>query len=111
MSSPSSALWAAASENMSGKMRAPRCSNGTRSAHSPRLPPTIDGDADSSSPWRPSNGCGRKREVQSMTFLSMPGIDMLYSGDAMMKASLASRRRCSSWAPGGMPSAVSTSPS
>lgn len=41
--------WCArASENMSGYTRAPRCSSGMRSAHRPRLPPTIDGEADSS---------------------------------------------------------------
>ena len=55
---------------MSGKIRAPRCSSGTRSAQRPRLPPASEGDAESRSPWRPSNGCGRKREVQSIRFLS-----------------------------------------
>ena len=54
----SKARCAWASENMSGYSRAPRCSNGTRSAHSPRLPPPIDGDADMSSPWRSLNGWG-----------------------------------------------------
>src|SRR5436309_80654 len=43
--SPSNALWACASENMSGYIRAPRCSKGTLSAQSPRLPPTIDAKA------------------------------------------------------------------
>jgi long-chain acyl-CoA synthetase len=52
------ARWARARENMSGYSRAPRCSNGTRSAHRPRLPPLIDGDADISNPCRSLNGCG-----------------------------------------------------
>src|SRR5262249_5979308 len=46
MLSPASALCAIASENMSGKMRAPRCSSGTRRDQRPRLPPASDGDAD-----------------------------------------------------------------
>jgi hypothetical protein len=41
----------------------------------------------------------------------MPGIEALYSGDEMMKASLSTRRRRSSSAPLGMPSAFSASPS
>jgi len=51
------------------------------------LPPPIDGDAERRSAWwwRPSKVCGRKREVQSIRFLSRPGIDPLYSGAAMMK--------------------------
>jgi hypothetical protein len=38
------------------------------------------------------NGCGRTRETQSMTFFSTPGIDALYSGEAMMNASFATGR-------------------
>lgn len=64
-----------------------------RSVHRPRLPPASDGDAESNSPCRPSNGRGRKREVQSIRFLITPGIEPLYLGEEMMKASLASRRR------------------
>src|SRR5436190_15270874 len=66
---------------MSGYSRAPRCSSGTRTAHSPRLPPDIDGDADISSPARSLNGCGLRRETQSIAFLSTPGIEALFSGD------------------------------
>ena len=69
----------------------------------------IEGDADIRSPCLPLNGCGRKREVQSMTFFRTPGIEALYSGDAIMTASAVtsrSRRRC---APAGMPSSVCTS--
>jgi hypothetical protein len=61
-------------------MRAPRCSKGTRRAQTPRLPPTIDGDADSSRPCRSWKGCGWQRETQSTAFLSAPGIEALYSG-------------------------------
>src|SRR6185503_3958247 len=53
---------------MSGYTRTPRCSSGTRSAHNPRLPPTIDGDADRSSACLPLNGCGLNRDTQSITF-------------------------------------------
>ena len=68
---------------MSGYTRAARCSNGTRSADRPRLPPTIEGDADSSKPWR---GCGRKRDTQSIAFLSSPGTDALDSGEEITNA-------------------------
>ena len=86
--------------------RAPRCSNGMRSDHSPRLPPTIDGDAESNSACFPLNGCGRKRDAQSTAFFSAPGIDALYSGEAMMNASAALIRRQSACAPSGGPSVV-----
>src|SRR5687767_5303631 len=95
---------------MSGYTRAPRCSSGMRSDQRPRLPPTIEGDADMSIPYRRVNGCGLKRDVQSMTFLSTPGIEALYSGDTMMKPSLASSRSLRRLAPSGMPSR-SSSPS
>jgi hypothetical protein len=49
-------------------------------------------EADMSKPWRVSNGCGRNREVQSIRFLIVPGMEPLYSGDEMMKASFASSR-------------------
>lgn len=42
---------------------------------------------------------------------NVPGIEPLYSGDEMMKASFASSRLRSSCAPCGIPLAVSTSPS
>src|SRR5579862_5991854 len=107
-----SIAWcASASENMSGYTRAPRCSSGTRNDQRPRLPPLIDGDADISRHCLPLNGCGRIRDVQSITFLRIPGMELLYSGDAMMKASVfisLSRRRC---APEGTPAPCSTSPS
>src|SRR5687768_4511474 len=96
---------------MSGYTRAPRCSRGMRSDQSPRLPPTIDGDADMSIPYRRVNGCGLKRDVQSMTFLSRPGIEALYSGDTRMKPSLPSRRSFSRTAPSGMCPSCSSSPS
>jgi hypothetical protein len=80
-----------------------------RSDHSPRLPPTIDGDADISSAWRPLNGCGRKRDAQSMVFFRYPGTDALYSGLAMMNASAASSRSRSRSAPGGIASFCSAS--
>ncbi len=86
------------------KTRAPRCSSGTRSDHNPRLPSTIEGEADSSMQCRPLNGCGRDREPQSMLLSSIPGIAAFYSGLAMTKASAASSRRRSSTLPAGMPS-------
>src|SRR5437868_424775 len=82
-----------------------------RSAQRPRLPPTIEGDADSNIACRPLKGCGLKRDTQSMTFFNTPGMDELYSGDAMMTASAAFRRRHSSRAPAGTPSSRSTSKS
>jgi len=45
---------------------------GDSQRHRPWLPPPSEGDADSSSPCRPSNGCGRRREVQSIKFLRVP---------------------------------------
>jgi hypothetical protein len=54
---------------------------------------------------------GSQRGVQSITFLNMPGIEPLYSGDETMKASLSTRRRLSSSAPFGIPWALSASPS
>ena len=58
----------------------------------------------------PLNGCGRKRDTQSIAFLSTPGIDALYSGDAIMNASLVDASRSAS-APAGKPSLACTSPS
>jgi hypothetical protein len=46
-----------------------------------------------------------------MRFFNAPGIDALYSGDAITNPSAASRRRRSSSAPAGMPSSRSRSPS
>jgi hypothetical protein len=74
------------------------------------LPPPSDGDADMRSPCFPSNGCGRKRDVQSIKFLIVPGIEALY-GDETMKASLARSRSWSAFAPAGMPCLASLSPS
>src|SRR5207253_8505781 len=62
-------------------------SSGTRSAHRPRLPPAMDGEADSRSACLPLNGCGRNRDTQSIRFFSSPGIDPLYSGEAMTNPS------------------------
>ena len=107
-SSPN-AWCACASENMSGYTRAPRCSSGTRRAQSPRLPPAMEGEADMRSPCRPLNGCGRIRLAQSMMFLRTPGIDALYSGEAMRNASAASSRSLSRNAPGATPLPTSTS--
>ena len=94
---------------MSGYTREPRCSSGTRSDQRPRLPPTIDGEADSKNACLPLNGCGRNRDTQSIRFFRSPGIDPLYSGDAMTNASFPSTRRFSSVAPGGKPSFACTS--
>jgi hypothetical protein len=102
-------LVAWASENMSGYSLAPRCSSGTRRAHSPRLPPDIDGDADISSPARSLNGCGLRRDTQSIEFLSTPGIEALYSGAATTNPLQASRQRRNSSAPSGNPSSYWTS--
>src|SRR5712692_1613723 len=88
---------------MSGNTHAPRCSKGMRTAHRPRLPPTMDGDAESSKPCRSLNGCGRYRDTQSIAFLSSPGIEELYSGETTTKASLASSRRRNASTPGGNP--------
>ena len=68
----------------------------------PRLPPTIEGEADSSA-CRSWKGCGWKRETQSTEFLSTPGIEALYSGEQTTNASEASSRRRSSSAPAGNP--------
>jgi hypothetical protein len=56
-------------------------------------------------------GCGLNRDTQSIAFLSSPGIDALYSGDAMTKASESSRRARSASAPLGKPSRSCTSAS
>jgi hypothetical protein len=60
-------------------------------------------------PLRPLNGCGRKRDAQSIAFLSTPGTEALYSGEAITKASAASRRSRSASAPAGIPAPFSTS--
>jgi hypothetical protein len=70
---------------MSGYMRAPRRSKGMRSAQRPRLLPAIDGEAESSRPWRSLKGWGRWRDTQSMLFFRAPGSDALYSGEATTK--------------------------
>jgi hypothetical protein len=80
-----------------------------RSDHSPRFPPAIDGDADMSRPCLPLNGCGRTRDTQSIKFLSAPGIDALYSGEAMTKASAASSHRRKRVAGSGTPVSCSKS--
>src|SRR5436190_18108333 len=81
--------WCAiANENISGKTLAPKCSNGILNVQSPLLPPTIDGDADISNACLSLNGCGRDLETQSMIFLRFPGMEPLYSGDEIIKASL-----------------------
>jgi hypothetical protein len=59
-------------------------------------------------PWK---GCGRIREPQSIRFFRTPGIEALYSGEAMIIASASSRSSLRRRAPGGTPSAVSASPS
>jgi hypothetical protein len=80
-----------------------------RRAHSPRFPPDIDGDADISRPARSLNGCGLRRDTQSIEFLSTPGIEALYSGEATTNPLQASSRRRNSSAPGGNPSSFWTS--
>lgn len=72
--------------------RHPKCPQATVAA-------AIDGDR--RMPWSSLNGCGLNRETQSMAFLSAPGIDALYSGDEMTKASQPTRRRRNSSDPGG----------
>src|SRR5438552_4012908 len=84
-------------------MRAPKCSKGTRSAHKPRLPPTIDGEADKRRPCFSLNGCGLKRDTQSIEFFNTPGIEALYSGELITKASLLWMHSRSLSAPGGNP--------
>src|SRR4029078_2810731 len=74
-----------------------------RSVHRPRLPPTIDGDADRRSACRSWNGWGWKRETQSTAFLSTPGSEAVYSCEEITKASVASIRRRSDSAPAGKP--------
>jgi hypothetical protein len=86
----------ASSENMSGDTRAPRSSSGIRGAHSPRLPPVIEGDGEINSPCRSFNGYGLNRDAQSIEFLRLPGIEKLYSGLAITNASLAATRSPSS---------------
>src|SRR5439155_17838472 len=90
-------------------MRAPKCSKGTRSAHKPRLPPTIDGEADKRRPCFSLNGCGLKRDTQSIEFFSAPGIEALYSGELITKASLVWMHSRNLSAPGGNPSSFCTS--
>ena len=76
---------------------------GDAQARTPRLPPTIEGEADSSRACRSWKGCGWKRETQSTAFLSTPGIEALYSGEQITNASVAfSRRRSSSAAAGNL---------
>src|SRR5215211_3192835 len=82
-----------------------------RSDQRPRLSPAIDGEAESRSPCRPLNGCGRKRDAQSIAFLRTPGIEALYSADAMTNASAALMRRQSSRAGSGRSPPLSASPS
>jgi hypothetical protein len=102
------AWWACASENMSGYTRAPRCSSGTRRAQRPRLPPTIDGDAEISIPCFALNGCGLYRDTQSIAFFRTPGNETLYSGAAITNASTSSSRLRNCSAPGGKPVACAS---
>src|SRR6516165_3834245 len=95
------ALCAIANENMFGNTFAPKCSSGIRNCQRARLPPAIEGDADITKACLSLNGCGRKRETQSMEFLISPGMEPLYSGDEIMKASFANNRLRNSSAPGG----------
>src|SRR5688500_3589689 len=102
--------WCAiASENISGKTLAPKCSKGILRDHNERLPPTIEGEADSSSACRSLNGCGRNLETQSILFFILPGIEALYSGDAIINASFAKSRFLNCSAPAGCESFVSKS--
>ena len=50
---------------------------GILSDQSPRLPPTIEGEADINNACRSLNGCGRNRETQSITFFRRPGIEAI----------------------------------
>src|SRR6267378_4650248 len=94
---------------MSGYTRAPRCSSGCRRAHSPILPPVIDGDAAIRNACLPLKGWGLNRETQSIVFLRTPDIDALYSGDAIMNPSVATSLSWSACAPAGRPCANSVS--
>src|SRR5258708_6645187 len=96
------ALCAMASENISGKTLAPRCSNGILSDQSARLPPAMEGEADISKAWRSLNGCGRTLETQSMEFFKKPGMEPLYSGDEIINALFAKIRLRNSVAPAGI---------
>src|SRR6185369_17100390 len=94
--------WCAdANENIFGKTLVPKCSRGILSDQSPRFPPAIEGEAEMRSACRSLKGCGRNLETQSILFLMLPGMEPLYSGDAMINASLAIRRFLNSSAPGG----------
>jgi hypothetical protein len=68
------------------------------------LPPAIDGEAESSSPCISKNGCGLKRETQSIEVFSSPGNDAVYSGELITKASLVCTHSRNWSAPGGNPS-------
>src|SRR5688572_12426527 len=103
------ALWAIANENILGKTLAPRCSKGIRKDQRALLPPPIEGEADISNACFSLNGWGRNLETQSMAFLIKPGIDPLYSGDDIMKASFAKMRLRNSSAPVGCKLIVSES--
>jgi hypothetical protein len=76
-----------------------------------RTAPYGPGEAPSSSTGFPLNGCPLIRDIQSMAFLSPPGREWLYSGEAITTPSaaaiLSARRRAGS----GTPDAVSMSPS
>src|ERR1700737_614426 len=91
-------------------MRAPRCSNGIRSDQRPRLPPAMDGEAESSKPCISLKGWGSIRETQSTAFFRTPGMEALYSGEEMTNASQPTRRRLNSRAPLGGPDSSNTSP-
>jgi len=67
------------------------------------LPPVIDGDAAIRNACLPLNGCGLNRETQSIVFLRTPDIDALYSGDEIMKPSVATSLSWSACAPAGSP--------
>ena len=96
------ALCAVASENILGKTFAPRCSNGIRKDQRALLPPPIEGDADINKAWRSLKGCGRNLETQSIEFFRRPGIEPLYSGDEIIKASFARILFLNSSAPAGI---------
>jgi len=61
----------------------------------------LKGEADIKKAWISLKGCGRNPETQSMAFFKSPGIEPLYSGDEIIKASFAKIRLRNSSAPAG----------
>ncbi len=96
---------------VAGRIRTPSAVSTCRSARTARTAPYGPGEAPMRSATFLLNGLPGGREAQSMTFLRVPGIEWLYSGVQMRRASEAAILSLNLRAPSGSPWLASMSPS